>query len=224
MKDGTHAGFYRRSELLRSGAELSYTLDSQSLGQGIIDLCRTARREIICISKQPQQDRISTDSFEGRLLYGLMPEIARRLIEPSGAQLLLMKCEIKHDAIKKLTKAQLRHAVGLCMENGNFEIIAEKVRDRFDPEYHHKNTFFANEAIGCDIRAGNILEVALSRVSPPQVILSELDIIATKFRNWFNSMDIEREKNTWAPHLPQYDQHQNTVARLQSEVEGMEFH
>ena len=187
--------------LLRYGAVLAHDLNNHDLGHGIIDLCRRARIEISAIGIKGGGE-LPKKSYEGLLLYHLMPEIAYRLMQGSGAELLLLKEERSDRQATGISSTRLRHDAGICLEKGAFPLIAQKIRKRFDPDFRRKETFFANEALAQDVWLGNIVEIALNRIAPAPVngndVLSRL-IKAHAKRH--GSAHV-----SWAPDLPQYSQ------------------
>lgn len=204
MQEDGHAGYQQVQSLLRHGAELAFDLDDHDLGHGIIDLCRTSRKEIETIGLKNGMTEVPVDSYEGMLLYRIMPEIARRLFAGSGANLLLMRAERPGADITNIPEDILRRQTGMCLAKSRFGIISEKVRDRFDPDFCNTSTFYANEAISVDVRSGNILEVALNRVAPAPACPSDSDSIAQAIHFWARKTGFIQENATWTPDLPYY--------------------
>lgn len=159
-------GYQAIDELLDYAARLAVDLDDQSLGHGIIDLARSARKEIQFIGLTGGAKQIPQNSYEGLLLYQLLPEVAHRLMSRRGITVLRLPEERPDADIASANGDRIRILVGNCMENASFDLIAEKVRDRFDPSYRNTKTFFACEAIDRNPLEGNLIEIATTRVQP----------------------------------------------------------
>jgi hypothetical protein len=188
-------GFETVDALLGHAAKLSYELDDQSLGHGLIDLARTARKEIESIGLKDGTRKIPQNSYEGMLLYAVLPELARRLMLPSGIDLLKLPEEDFDKTIRALPDAKIRYMAAVCFEHATFDIIAEKVRDKYDPEYHRRGSFFATEAIARNPLFGSIVEVAASRVSKP--VSPDSDFFARLFHQAIPGSEVM----SWDPDL-----------------------
>jgi len=184
---------------------MAYELDDQSIGHGLIDLTRRARKEIEVTGLRNGHKSVPIESYEGMLLYRVMPEISRRLIQKGGARLLHVAGEQPGPDVTSLSGDGLRRLTGACSAKSAFDIIAEKVRDRFDPDFRNTGTFFACEAIQRDCRSGNILEVALSRLNPPEINRARADYFADKISDWMKDCSIEPTMGIWTPEVPDYD-------------------
>lgn len=195
-------GYQEIQRLLRSGAVQAFGLSDQELGHGLIDLARVARREIEGVGLKDGNRHVPRDSYEGVLLYRIMPEIARRLIEGDGPRLLLLAGERRDADVTNIPPEKLRRYTSACLANSSMDLISEKVRDRFDPDYLNLGTFFATEAIQQDVRSGNILEIALSRVAPA---LGPQDPIARDLAAWAAQSGHDADLTSWNPSLPAYD-------------------
>lgn len=224
MQEDSHSGYQKVQSLLRYGAELAFSLDDHDLGHGVIDLCRTSRQEIETIGLKNGMTKVPIDSYEGMLLYRIMPEIARRLIAASGAALLLMRGERPGADITNIPEDILRRQAGMRLAKSSFGIISEKVRDRFDPEFRGSSTFYANEAISVDVRSGNILEVALNRVAPAPARPSDSDSIAQVIHSWARKNDFIQENATWTPDLPYYCSDMDNVLTLPEEDQPLDIY
>ncbi len=200
-----YEGYEKVQRLLRHGATLAYDLDDQSLGHGLIDLTRRARLEIEKIGLKSGHTSVPIDSYEGMLLYRVMPEISRRLIQRGGARLLMLPGEKPDSDVTNIPGDSLRRLTGECHAKSAFDLIAEKVRDRFDPGFSNTSTFFACEAIQRDCRAGNIVEIALSRVLAPEINSGRKDIFAELIGDWHAKQSVAAEYANWTPHTPEYD-------------------
>lgn len=199
------ARYHEVQKLLRYGAVMAYELDDQSIGHGLIDLTRRARKEIEVIGLRNGHKSVPIESYEGMLLYRVMPEISRRLIQKGGARLLHLPGEQPGPDVTSLTGNALRRLAGTCVAKSAFDIIAEKVRDRFDPEFRNTGTFFACEAVQRDCRSGNILEVALSKLNPPEINRSRPDFFADRISDWVEKCSIHPSIDIWTPAMPEYD-------------------
>jgi len=197
-------GYTKNQSLLRLGANMSWEMSDHDLGHGLIDLCRRTRMEIAAVGLKDGSTEVPIDSYEGLLLYRIMPEISRRLISSSGAQLLILKRERSAAGMKGIESHHLRKITSSALLNGNFNIISEKVRDKFDPDYRCGNTFFASEAIARDVRLGNILEISLNRVAPAPVESSDCDWISSLMQSWEKQCGFIHKRGTWSPRLPEF--------------------
>jgi hypothetical protein len=204
MQNNTDVGFNRVQSLLRFGAEMAYDMDNHDLGHGIIDLCRAARTEIGTIGLKGGGTDVPVQSFEGMLLYRLMPEIARRLVSEAGADLLLLRGERPGADVTNIPQDRLRRYVSMCLAKSTFPIISEKVRDRLDPDFMRPDSFFANEAIQHDVRSGNIVEIALNRVAPSLSSGPNTDHISSAINQWAMDCGMGDNVLTWSPEIPEY--------------------
>ncbi|HDZ51488.1 hypothetical protein LCGC14_0112430 [marine sediment metagenome] len=216
--------YHQIQELLRHGSTLAYNLDDQSLGHGLIDLSRQARKEIEMIGMKGGHSSVPLDSYEGMLLYRLIPEISRRLIRKGGARLLLLEGERPGADVTNIPGDSLRRLTGDCVAKSAFDIVAEKVRDRFDPDFLNTSTFFACEAIQRDCRSGNIVEIGLSRAVPANHIQPTQDFFAGNIEDWLIKQGISMETPSWSPEVPDYDPEMpqySSVAALDAAEEAM---
>jgi hypothetical protein len=198
----SHEGYWRVQDLLRHGAELACELDDHDLGRGLIDLARTARREIEALKVAGVNPGLPLSSFEGVLLYRLVPEISRRLIAPSGASLLLLPGEGPGADVTSITPSRLRILTGQCVAKSCFHILSERVRDRFDPDYQNPDTFFATEAIQQEARYGNLVEIGLSRAAPPEPYPRDDDILASQIARFQQETGAGLALPMWSSNLP----------------------
>ena len=190
---------------LRLAATLGYQIGNSDIGRGIIHLCRQARKEITVYGLKVGS--LENASYEGWLLWSLIPEMARRLISDQDVTLLRTREERPAMNVTGISNDQLRHDVALCYREGNFGIISEKIRDSFDPDYRISDkfrTFQANEMISRDVRAGNIIEIALNRISPAPECPSVSDWMARSIQDWGKYSRLSRNHVTWSPELPEY--------------------
>lgn len=190
--------FTRVQALLRHGAIMAWELPDQDLGHGLIDLARSARREILASSQGRMPTRLR-EGEEGALLYHVLPEISRRLIAQDGASLLRLREERTGTDMSGLPDTMLRTLTARALERSEFRMIAEIVRGRFDPDYTRTETFFATEAIGRDPRDGNILEIALSRAAPPT---RQLDPLSRAISDRAERTGLEGDFLSWSPEIP----------------------
>ncbi|MFX4300094.1 hypothetical protein [Pseudosulfitobacter pseudonitzschiae] len=159
-------GYQVIDDLMEYAARLAIDLDDQSLGHGMIDLARSARREIEAIGLKDGSRAIPQNSYEGMLLYKLIPELASRLMKGGGVTMMRLPDELPGAEISTADGDQLRFLIGNCIEHASFDLIAEKVRDRFDRHYQNMQTFFACEAVDRNPLQGNLIEIAVSRIHP----------------------------------------------------------
>jgi hypothetical protein len=197
--------YHQIQDLLRHASTLAYNLDDQSLGHGLIDLSRRARKEIEVIGMKGGYRSVPLDSYEGVLLYRIIPEISRRLIHKGGARLLLLEGERPGADVTNIPGGSLRRLAGDCVAKSAFDIVSEKVRDRIDPDFKNTGTFFACEAIQRDCRSGNMVEIGLSRVSQPDFNSAGSDFFALNLKDWLSKQGISKQMPMWSPDLPDYD-------------------
>ena len=207
MKDELHDGYDQVQARLRYGVTLAYGIDNHEVGQGIIDLCRVAWKEITIFGLR--HGSLETPSYERLLLETLIPEMARRLIMERDAMLLPTREEHAAVDISGISGDELRRNVAICYRAGNFDVISGKIRAGFDPDYSHSNksnTFLAIEMISRDVRAGNIIEIALNRIAP---VLAEdppeSDWMACSIQEWARQCGLDGNHVTWSPDLPEYN-------------------
>ena len=174
-------------------------------GEVLLIYCRQARKEITVYGLKV--GALENASYEGWLLWSLIPEMARRLINEQDVTLLRTREERPAMSVTRISNDRLRRDVALCYREGNFGIISEKIRDSFDPDYRISDkfgTFQANEMISRDVRAGNIIEIALNRISPAPKDPSGSDWMACLIREWGKHSGLSRNHVTWSPELPEY--------------------
>lgn len=196
-------GYQVIDSLLGYAARLAIDLDNQSLGHGVIDLARSARREIEAIGIKGGAKKIPHNSHEGMLLYRLLPELATRLMAQDGITMMRLADEAPGAEVASVNAAQLRFMIANCMEHSALDLIAEKVRDRFDPSYENTSTFFACEALDRNPLMGNLVEIATTRLSPPAP--ESRDYFARLF-NLTHLHDDRERRRTWVPYFAKIDE------------------
>ena len=217
MQDDTQEGYEEVQALLRNAAKMVCGLSNHDLGHAVIDLCRTVRKEIDVLGLKGNARSLPLKSYEGILLWRLMPEMARRLIKEGGAELLLLPGERPVADVTNTSAEKLRQIVGLSLTKGAFDVISEKIRDQFDPYYKNRNTFYASEVVGQDIRSGNVVEIALHRLAPAPSIPPASDYIATRIHAWAERHGKVRDHATWFPDLPEYHRDMDETFELPEE-------
>lgn len=149
--------------MMQHVAEAVFETGNLTTSMALLDLSRTARKEINMLTA-PQE--LPVESYEGILLYRLLPEIARRLSASEGAILFLSPSERSGEDVASISGDTLRRFVSTCLDRADFRAMASQIRTRIDPHYKIEGKFFALEAIDRDVRAGNIIEIALAKIAP----------------------------------------------------------
>lgn len=147
--------------------EIGLRVEDEELAQAIVDLSRTARRELLGIGLIPAFTEAEASSYEILLTQHLMPEIAARLSRGSPAPLMLSREETGDGSLTGLAGAELRRLTGLCWSHTDFGRIGAAVRARFDPNGLKADKVFATEVLGQEPANGNLLEIALGRAAAP---------------------------------------------------------
>lgn len=147
--------------------EIALRITDDELAQAVVDLSRTARRELLGIGLIPSYTEAEVTSYEMLLTQHLMPEIAARLNRGADAPLILSRDEVGDGSASRIDGAELRRLTGLCWSRTDFARIGAAVRARFDPDGAKADKVFATEVIGQEPAKGNLLEIALGRAAPP---------------------------------------------------------
>lgn len=147
--------------------EITLRISDDELAQAIVDLSRTARRELLRIGLIPAFSQTEVTGHEMLLTQHLMPEIAARLSRGGPVQLMLSRDEIGDGSPARIPDAELRRVTGSCWSRTDFARIGAIVRSRFDPDGAQAGQVFATEVIGQEPCNGNIVEIALGRAAPP---------------------------------------------------------
>lgn len=149
--------------------EIALRIENDELAQAIIDLSRTARRELLTIGMISTYTEQYASSYEMILTQHLMPEIASRLILGAQTPMLLSREEVGDGSTARLGPGDLRRLTGQCWSRSDFGRIGAVVRARLDPDGRNADKVFATEVIGQEPCNGNLLEIALGRVATPDM-------------------------------------------------------
>jgi hypothetical protein len=148
---------------------IALRIPDEELARAILDLARTARREMSVMGFSPAYTEAPVTGYEMMLTQHVMPEIAARLSADSPTPLIRSKDELGDGRICRMSAAELRRVAGLCWSKSDFGRIGAAVRSRFDPSGSQADQVFATEVIGQEPSNGNILEIALTRAAPVSV-------------------------------------------------------
>lgn len=149
---------------------IALRVPNEELAHAILDLARTARREMTMIGFSPAYVEMPVSGYETMLTQSVMPEIAARLNVSGQAPLIRSREEIGDGRILRVSGPELRRVAGLCWSRSDFARIGAAVRSRFDPDGVKAGQVFATEVIGQEPSNGNILEIALTRCVPPSAL------------------------------------------------------
>jgi hypothetical protein len=158
---------------------IALRIPEEELARAILDLARTARREMTVMGFSPAYTETPVTGYEMMLTQHVMPEIAARLSAGSHTPLILSRDEIGDGRISGMSDRELRRLAGLCWSKSDFGRIGAAVRARFDPKGSQEDQVFATEVIGQEPSNGNLLEIALARAAPP------FDLSPTAGSDWF---------------------------------------
>jgi hypothetical protein len=183
--------------------EIGLRVEDDELAQAIVDLSRTARRELLGIGLIPAFTEAEASSYEMILTQHLMPEIAARLSRGSPAPLMLSREETGDGSLTGVSGAELRRLTGLCWSRSEFARIGAAVRTRFDPDGRKADKVFATEVIGQEPANGNLLEIALGRAAPPELPAPtrEQDWFADRILEAGRLRGLDRPGPVWTPEL-----------------------
>lgn len=182
---------------------IALRIADDELAQAVVDLSRTARRELLGIGLIPAYTEAEVTSYEMLLTQHLMPEIAARLNRDATTPLILSREETGDGSVSRLSGAELRRLTGLCWARTDFARIGAAVRARFDPDGLKAEKVFATEVIGREPASGNLLEIALGRVAAP----TEAEL--TREADWFAALilhagrlrGLEAPSPIWTPEM-----------------------
>lgn len=183
--------------------EIGLRIEDDELAQAIVDLSRTARRELFSIGMIPSYTEQIASSYEMILTQHLMPEISARLISGAETPLILSREEVGDGSASRLDAGGLRRLTGQCWSRSDFARIGAAVRARFDPDGVNSGKVFATEVIGQEPCNGNLLEIALGRVAAP--IMSDpssaQDWFAERILHAARLRGLERPSPVWTPEM-----------------------
>lgn len=183
--------------------EIGLRVKDDELAQAIVDLSRTARRELLSVGVTPSFTEEVASTYEMILTQHLMPEIASRLNRNAATRLILSREEVGDGSASELEGPELRRLTGLCWSRSDFARIGVSVRSRFDPEGRNAEKVFATEVIGQDPVNGNLLEIALGRVASPAPEASspEQDWFAARIGHAARLRGVSLPEPVWCPEL-----------------------
>jgi hypothetical protein len=183
--------------------EIALRIADDELAQAIVDLSRTARRELMRIGLTPSYVEAEVSSYEMLLTQHLMPEIASRLSRGGPAPLILSREEMGDGSPARLPDMELRRIIGACWSRTDFSRIGTIVRARFDPDGSQSGRVFASEVIGHEPSNGNIVEIALSRAAPPAnpEPTPDTDWFADRILRTGRFRGIETPSLVWTPQM-----------------------
>lgn len=149
--------------------DIAVSIPDYELAHAILDLSRTARREMKAAGLLDTYAEASPKNASGLLLQHLMPEISRRLNEGADAPLILTREEGRDGPMPSVSGQEMRRLVGVSWEKCKFDKVGADVRRLFDPDHEQGERIFATEVLGAPPEGGNILEIALGRCAPPDM-------------------------------------------------------
>jgi hypothetical protein len=200
---GITAGALERIQAHEQVIEITLRIADDELAQAIVDLSRTARRELLRIGLTPSYVEAEVSSYEMLLTQHLMPEVASRLSRGGQAPLMLSREEMGDGSPSRLSDADLRRITGACWSRTDFSRIGTIVRARFDPDGMQSGRVFATEVIGQEPCNGNIVEIALSRAAPPAgpEPTPETDWFADRILRTGRFRGLESPTLVWTPQM-----------------------
>jgi hypothetical protein len=200
--NGRTAGSLERIQAHEQVIDITLRIADDELGQAIVDLSRTARRELLRIGMTPSYVEVEVSSYEMLLTQHLMPEIAARLSRGAQAPLMLSREELGDGSPSRFSDTELRRVTGACWSRTDFARIGAVVRARFDPDGSQSGRVFATEVIGQEPCNGNILEIALSRAAPAVTAPTrETDWFADRILRAGQFRGVETPLPFWTPHM-----------------------
>ena len=183
--------------------EIGLRIEDDELAQAIVDLSRTARRELFSVGVTPSFTEEVASTYEMILTQHLMPEIAARLNRDTETRLILSREEVGDGSASELEGPEFRRLTGLCWSRSDFARIGASVRSRFDPDGANAEKVFATEVIGQDPVNGNLLEIALGRVASPvpEETSPEADWFAARISHAANLRGVSLPEPVWSPEM-----------------------
>lgn len=183
--------------------EIGLRIEDDELAQAVVDLSRTARRELLSVGMIPSYTEPLASSYEMILTQHLMPEIASRLMRRANTPLVLSRDEIGDGSTAEISPAELRRLTGQCWSRSDFGRIGAAVRARFDPDGRNVDKVFATEVIGQEPCNGNLLEIALGRAAAPESPSpsAEEDWFAERMIHAGRLRGLERPAPVWTPEM-----------------------
>lgn len=181
--------------------DMAIHFNNIEMAHAVLDLARTARREIRMSDLSETYLSKPYTSYEAILLYKAMPEMARRLNSESQAPFVMTSIETGLVNLKEVSDQRLREIVGLSWHYGDFERIAQTSRSMMGPGLTDPEKSFAVEVIARDPVDGNIVEMALARISLPHTPIPERDVFARSIAGAMTEAGLDNRSPVWGADL-----------------------
>jgi len=180
---------------------IALRVTDEELARAVLDLARTARREMSVMGFSPAYTEAPVTGYEMMLTQHVMPEMAARLSAGSPTPLIRSRDELGDGRVCRMSGAELRRVAGLCWSKSDFGRIGAAVRSRFDPQGAQADQVFATEVIGQEPSNGNILEIALTRAAPVcgPPLNRKTDWFADRILTAARSRDLPAPLPYWTP-------------------------
>lgn len=154
-------------ETLCRMATLAYECDDVALGALIIDIARAAERELTLSGFAKVFFKPEVVTYEHFLLRGVLPEMSRRLMEPSGITFMQRTGEKCFPQLTDASDQKLRSLSATCLEMTSLDQVRDDVRKASENDGLEEGKIIAVEAILQPVSSGNVIEIVASRLSPP---------------------------------------------------------
>lgn len=191
----------------------AHAMSNQVMGHNLLSLSRGLRAEMA--GQAPGIPDLSTwngTSHEGVLAWELMPELARRLIASDGIDMMLTREEKRASFLDGISAVDLRIAIGGALRLARFDRAAEALRNLEHGAQIGEGNVLIAEIVSRPLAKGNLIEIAMSRICPPDAVPRELrdqDDLARRIRGIAAPLGLEID--AWQPALGEV---------LQAAVEG----
>lgn len=174
------------------------------LGHSLLGAARQARRELrgqvrglVDLSRPGALDP------ESILVWEILPEVSRRLIEREGVELLMTPQERRTVPCDHLTDIELRGWVAECLRPSRFARAAELLRAHPDRFPMAPDALFVSEIFGVPVDRGHIAEIATARLveTGPDAGKPMEDRMSVRIRALAAMAGRFVDENTWSPEL-----------------------
>lgn len=174
------------------------------LGHSLLGAARQLRRELRGqVRGLPDLSRAGALDPESILVWEILPEVARRLIEREGVELLMTPQERRAVPCDHLTDLELRGWVADCLRPSRFVRAAKLLRADPDRFPLGPDALFVSEVFGVPVERGHMAELATARLieSGPDAGKAMEDPMSTRIRVISALAGRSGAETSWSPEL-----------------------
>lgn len=176
----------------------------QDLGHSLLGVARQARRELRGqLRGLPDLSRPGALDPESILIWEILPEVCRRLIERSGVDLLMSPQERRTVPCDHLTDIELRGWVAECLRPSRFAGAGEVLRANPDRFPVQPGGLFMADILGVRVERGHIAEIATARLieTGPYAGKPLEDRMSLRIQSFAKMGGRLFDERTWSPEL-----------------------